>query len=104
MTAIFKGASDVEEILTEDEQKRLLDVLNLYKSEVAQRDSAVVRLLLSTGMRVGECLRLSVKDAMSALKTGYLYLPKEYRKGRHDERRDHEVLVTVTVRAHCLIY
>ena len=89
----------LKKFLTEDEQKRLLDVLNLYKSEVAQRDSAVVRLLLSTGMRVGECLRLTVKDAMSALKTGYLYLPKEYRKGRPDERRDHEVLVTVTVRA-----
>lgn len=88
----------LKKFLTEDEQKRLLNVINLYKSEVAQRDSAVVRLLLSTGMRVGECLRLSVKDAMAALKTGYLYLPKEYRKGRADERRDHEVLVTVSVR------
>ncbi|MFA6971671.1 MAG: tyrosine-type recombinase/integrase [Gallionella sp.] len=84
--------------LTEDEQKRLLDVLNLYKSEVALRDSAVVRLLIHSGMRVGECLRLSVQDAMAALKSGYIYLPKEYRKGRTDERRDHEVLVTVPVK------
>jgi len=84
--------------LEEDEQKRLLDVLKLYKSEVAQRDSAVVRLLISSGMRVGECLRLSVKDAMAAMKSGYIYLPKEYRKGRADEKRDHEVLVTVPVK------
>lgn len=85
--------------LNEDEQKRLLSVLDLYKNEVAQRDSAVVRLLISSGMRVGECLRLSVKDAMSALKSGYIYLPKEYRKGRIDEKRDHEVLVTAPVRS-----
>lgn len=85
--------------LTEDEQKRLLDVLNLYKSEVAQRDSAVVRLLIHSGMRVGECLRLSVRDAMAALKSGYIYIPKEYRKGRANERCDHEVLVTVSVRS-----
>jgi site-specific recombinase XerD len=89
----------LKKYLTEDEQRCLLTTLKQVKGDVAERDCAVVHLLIHTGMRVGECLRLSVGDAASALKIGYLYLPKEYRKGRADEKRDHEVLVTAPVRA-----
>jgi len=84
--------------LTEDEQKRLLLILKQTTGETARRDDALVRLLINSGLRIGECLRLSVQDAVSAVKSGYLFIPKEYRKGRPGERRDHEVLVTHSVR------
>lgn len=85
--------------LTEDEQKRLLGMLKQTTGETARRDDALVRLLIHSGLRIGECLRLSVGEAAAALKSGYLYIPKEYRKGRVGERRDHDVLVTHSVRA-----
>ena len=84
--------------LTEDEQKRLLLILKQTTGDTARRDDALVRLLINSGLRIGECLRLSVQDAVSAVKSGYLFIPKEYRKGRPGERRDHEVLVTHSVR------
>jgi integrase len=88
----------LKKYLTEEEQKSLLDVLKSTNSEVARRDDAAIRLLIHTGMRIGECLRLSLGDAAAALKTGYIYIPKEYRKGRPGEKRDHEVLVTEPVK------
>jgi integrase len=84
--------------LEDEEQRRLLNTLRLHAGVLAQRDSAVIRLLIHTGMRIGECLHLTIADATSALKSGYIFIPKEYRKGRTDEKRDHEVLVTVSVR------
>ena len=84
--------------LTEDEQKRLLQVLKQTTGETVRRDDALIRLLIHSGLRIGECLRLSIGDAVAAIKSGYLYLPKEYRKGRPGERRDHEVLMTNSVR------
>lgn len=85
--------------LTEDEQRRLLGTLKRYTGETARRDDALCRLLIHSGLRIGECLRLSVGDAAEALKSGYLFIPKAYRKGRAGEKRDHDVLVTHSVRA-----
>jgi len=88
----------LKKYLTEEEQRSLFDTLKTTAGDVARRDGAVIRLLIHTGMRIGECLRLSVGDAVAALKTGYIYIPKEYRKGRAGEKRDHEVLVTEPVK------
>lgn len=88
----------MKKYLTEDEQKRLLLTLKQFNGQTARRDDALVRLLIASGMRIGECLRLSIGDATAALKSGYLYLPKEYRKGRVGEKRDHDVLMTNSVR------
>lgn len=84
--------------LTEEEQKRLLSTLKQFTGPTARRDDALVRLLVASGMRIGECLRLSVGDAAAAVKSGYLFIPREYRKGRVGERRDHEILMTNSVR------
>lgn len=84
--------------LTEEEQSRLRLTLKQHAGETARRDDALIRLLIASGLRIGECLRLSVGDAAAAVKSGYLFIPKEYRKGRAGERRDHEVLMTNSVR------
>lgn len=88
----------LKKYLTEEEQRRLLSILKQSAGDVARRDDALIRLLINSGMRIGECLRLSVGDAVAAIKSGYIYLPKEYRKGRADEKRDHDVLVTLPVK------
>lgn len=89
----------LKKYLDEEQQKTLLNLLKYAADDIARRDDATVRLLVNSGMRIGECLHLSVGDAVAALKTGYIFLAKETRKGRADEKRDHEVLVTVPVRA-----
>lgn len=88
----------MKKYLTEDEQKRLLGTLKQFTGPTARRDDALVRLLINSGLRIGECLRLSIQDATAALKSGYLFIPKAYRKGRAGEKRDHDVLVTHSVR------
>lgn len=88
----------LKKYLTEDEQKRLLYVLHQTNGALAKRDLSVISLLIHSGLRIGECLRLTVGDGAAALKCGYLYIPKEYRKGRAGEKRDHEIMVTVSVR------
>ncbi|MBU1692314.1 MAG: tyrosine-type recombinase/integrase [Gammaproteobacteria bacterium] len=82
--------------LTDPEQKKLLSTIRQFADVPARRDSAWVSLLISTGMRVGEFSRMTVGDARAALRTGYIFIPREHRKG---QRADHEVLVTVPVRA-----
>lgn len=98
--------------LTEEEQARLLKTINQYAASDAKRDYAWIRLLLSTGMRIGEFSQLTVGDAITALQTGYIFIPKEHRKGWNrtaklcqngQERiakppKDHTVYVTQPVR------
>jgi site-specific recombinase XerC len=88
----------MKKYLTRDEQNRLLFTLKQCAGGTARRDDALIRLLIASGMRIGECLRLSIGDAVSAIKSGYLFIPKEYRKGRVGEKRDHEILMTNSVR------
>ena len=66
--------------LTPKEQRRLLSMLKQRAGELVQRDSAVIRLLIGSGMRIGECLAISTGNAADALKSGYLFIPKESRK------------------------
>ena len=82
--------------LTEEEQVMLLRYMKRISGDVlARRDGALMRLLLSTGMRVGETLAMTVGDALEALRSGWIFIPAVRRKG---QRRDHTVLVTVPVR------
>lgn len=84
--------------LTKDEQPRLLNIIKQYSSAVAKRDHAVCRLLISSGMRIGECLTITTGDAADALQSGYLFVPKEHRKGA-DKSIDLSVPLTKSVRS-----
>ena len=81
--------------LTEAQQGELLRTINKHAGLLARRDSAWVRLLQSTGMRLNELVLMTVGDAELALRHGRLFVPKERRKGGH---RDHDYLVTEPVR------
>lgn len=81
--------------LTEAQQGELLRTINKHSGMLARRDSAWVRLLQSTGMRLNELVTMTVGDADAALRTGHLFVPKEHRKGG---KRDHSYLVTDPVR------
>lgn len=81
--------------LTEAEQVQLLAAIKQYADEKAQRDYCIVSALLTSGCRIGEFLHITVGDALSALDTHYLYIPKQNRKGG---KRDHSVYITKTLR------
>lgn len=81
--------------LTEEEQARLLKTVRQFKGPVAERDAAVIALLLNTGLRLKEFCLLSVGCALAALRSGYIYIPKANRKGKH---ADHQVFVTAPAR------
>ena len=81
--------------LTESEQSRLLATIKQWADEKAQRDYHMVSALMHSGMRIGEFLQISVGDVLSAFESGYLYIPKEHRKGG---KRDHSVYLTKSLR------
>lgn len=68
--------------LTEEEQRRLWKTVQLQSGNaVAKRDLKWMQFLCTTGLRLGEFARVTVGDALEALRSGYLFVPKEYRKG-----------------------
>lgn len=81
--------------LTEEEQQKLLSTPKQLSDVIARRDYAWMRLLIATGFRITEFSLLTVADATTALKTGYIYIPKDHRKGK---KRDHTKLVTQPIR------
>ena len=86
-----------ERYLTEAEQQALLRHMHLRRADaLALRDGALMRLLLHTGMRLGETLALTQAEALQALRSGWLFIPREHRKGK---RADHTVLATEPVKA-----
>lgn len=84
--------------LTEEEQRRLLSTVKQFADVHAQRDFAWMRLLIHTGLRVGEFSKMTVGDAVQAIETSYIFIPKNRRKGKPESRRDHSVFVTHPVR------
>lgn len=87
----------MERYLTEVEQARLLEVLRRSAAlPLDRRDAAAIRALVHSGMRLGEFLAVTLGDALAALQSGYLYLPKTSRKGG---ARDHSVFLTEALRA-----
>ncbi len=81
---------------TEAEQTALLRCIRQFRAPEAQRDAAWINLLRLSGMRIGEFSRVTVRQARLALEQGWLFIPKEHRKGK---REDHSVLVTEPMRA-----
>ena len=79
---------------TEAEERRLLAAMRATNGWAARRDEAWLQLLLATGCRIGEFARLTVADARAALREGWLFFPREHRKGGH---MDHQVPVTKPV-------
>lgn len=100
----------MERYFTEPEQARLLAVLKAQAADaVSRRDAALIRLLIHSGLRIGEALQVTVGQALEALRSNYLFIPREHRKGwnrtadaQGKTRRppkDHMVFVTGALRA-----
>lgn len=79
---------------TAQEQTRLLAQPKSSTSPLARRDAACLQLLISCGFRIEEFSRLDIADATEALASGWLFLPREIRKGG---QVDHQVPVTQPV-------
>ena len=81
--------------LTESEQTTLLTTIKQFSDELAQRDYYIVMALIHSGMRITEFRLITVGDAVTALNTNYLYIPKENRKGK---KQDHSIYLTKSLR------
>lgn len=66
--------------LTMEEEAKLRRTMARRGDLLGRRDYAWLRLLLTTGMRLKEFSLLTLGDARAALKTGYLFIPREHRK------------------------
>jgi site-specific recombinase XerD len=100
--AYSSGANQMDRYLTEEEQARLLKTLKeaACRDVYGRRDDAMVRALIHSGLRIGEFSRITVGDALEAMKTGYLFVPRENRKGASQGRaKDHSVYLTQALRA-----
>jgi site-specific recombinase XerD len=84
--------------LTLEEQQRLLSTVRKFGCHEARRDYGWMRLLRACGLRVGETSKLTTGQADAALQTGYLYIPREDRKGKHLD-----LTVRVTAEAHAAL-
>ncbi len=80
---------------TEAEQKKLLAAPAALKDVIARRDTAWMHLLVLTGFRITEFSQLTVGAAVSALATGWIFIPRSVRKRK---AKDHEKIVTIEVR------
>jgi len=81
--------------LTEQEQQLLLKHLKSLASPIARRDLAWISLLKNAGLRITEFSLMTVAAAKFALAKGWIYIPREHRKGK---RKGHEVPVTDAIR------
>lgn len=95
--------------LEPDDQQRLLRTVGELNDVLARRDHAWIRALLLSGLRINEFSLITLGEAQAALRSKYLFIPKEHRKGKtlfNDDgtvkrviRKNHEVFVTVPLRA-----
>lgn len=67
--------------LTNEEEATLRRFFKTRGDWQAKRDWAVMRALLTTGMRITEFLSLTVGEAKTAFRLGYLFVPSTRRKG-----------------------
>ena len=87
----------MERYLTPTEQQQLLNAAYRVNDPLAQRDYHIMSALLHSGCRITEFSLIARGDVWDALKSGYLFIPREHRKGG---KRDHKVFVTKTLRLH----
>lgn len=78
--------------LTDDEQRRLLDVLAAADDDAGRRDRALFRTMLGTGIRIGSAVALDVEDV--DLEAGEVWL-RSMKGGREDR-----VLLSEEIREH----
>lgn len=83
----------MDRYLTDAEQERLLDLLKRNSGDpLAARDYAWIRALIHSGMRINEFSLITVGDALAAVRTKYLFIPREHRKGwNRSPRKDGKV-------------
>ena len=75
----LKNERQPQEFLTDEELSKLTKGLDLsYFSE--HRDFTIIMLLLDTGMRIGECLKITIDDI--DINERAIFLPAENTKGR----------------------
>ncbi|TCS35821.1 phage integrase family protein [Paucimonas lemoignei] len=86
----------MQRYLTPQEQQQLLGAAAKSADIYDRRDHAWIRALLHSGLRIQEFSRITLGDAMAALREKYLFIPKENRKGKG---QDHRVFVTAALRA-----
>lgn len=77
--------------LTNDEEATLRRFFKTRGDWQAKRDWAMMRSLLTTGMRITEFLSLSVGEAKTAFRLGYLFVPATKRKGEYCDLTVHLV-------------
>lgn len=77
------------------EQQLLVSTAGQYTDVIARRDHAWMRAMLHSGLRVKEFSLITVGAALEALRSKYLFIPREHRKGG---KRDHKVFVTQALR------
>jgi site-specific recombinase XerD len=77
--------------LSTDEQQRLIKAASQPADILARRDAAWLQALLISGMRIKEFSLITLGDAILALRTKYLFIPKANRKGG---KSDHRVFIT----------
>lgn len=75
----IKVARKPLQFLSDDEFKKLMDGIDLSKLH-EYRDFIIIRTLLDTGMRIGECLSIHVEDL--DLKENAIFLHAENTKGK----------------------
>lgn len=75
----IKVARKPLQFLSDDEFKKLMDGMDLSKLH-EYRDFMIIRTLLDTGMRIGECLSIQVEDL--DLKDNVIFLHAENTKGK----------------------
>lgn len=78
-----------------EEQQKLIDTAGQFTDVLARRDHAWMRAMLHSGLRVQEFSLITVGAALEALRSKYLFIPREIRKGK---KRDHSVFVTQALR------
>lgn len=77
--------------LTPGEQQQLIKAAAKSSDILARRDAAWLNALLLSGLRINEFSLITLGDGLAALRTKYLFIPKERRKGG---KLDHRVFIT----------
>lgn len=77
----FKNQRKVKEFITDSQFPELLSHIDATKFH-EKRDHLRIMLLLDTGMRIGECLKIKVKNIDMNYRS--ILLPAEDTKGKRD--------------------
>lgn len=77
----LKNNRTAKEYLTDEELQRLIRGLDL-SAFCEMRDYTIIMLILDSGMRIGECLKIEMKDI--DMNERMIFLPAENTKGREN--------------------